>query len=208
MGGKDSGAPIQPQTDALQTDATALTQIAQQQNQTSQKLFNEAYPGFQKAEDFYSTLASGDPYAIAHATAPATQQITKAAEGAKKNILANGPAGGEKNLALEEVDVNRGAEVGKVASEGYLGSFNALAQLAQQGVGQSIATTGQAISGMEGSAQASQAGAGLQLQNQQLKDQEKGATLGSLASLGGDIAQGLGAGAAGAGGFAALFAGI
>ena len=208
MGGKDQGAPIQPQTDALAQNATALTQIAQQQNQKSQTLFDASFPGFQKAEDFYSTLASGDPYAISRATAPATQEITKAAEGAKKNILQNGPAGGEKNLALEEVDVNRGAQVGNVESQGYLGSFNALAQLAQQGVGQSIATTGEAISGLTGSASASGTGAGLQIQNQQLKDQEKGATLGSLASLGGDIAQGIGTAAAGAGSFAALFAGI
>ena len=33
MGGKDQGADVQPQTQALTTDANALVGIAQQQNQ-------------------------------------------------------------------------------------------------------------------------------------------------------------------------------
>jgi len=204
MGGKDSGANINPEQTALAQDATALTQIAQQQNARGGQLFSEAFPGFQQAEQFYTTLSSGDPNAIARATAPATQQIDTATAAAKKNILQNGPAGGQTNLALQEADVSRGAEVGGVASQGYLGSFNALAALAGQGVGESISSTGAAISGLGESSQTSSSSAGLQLQNKQLQDQEKGSTLGALSSLGGSLAEGAGA----AGSFGALFAGI
>jgi hypothetical protein len=124
-----------------------LVQLAQQQAGNSAQLFQTAMPGYQQANAFYESLASGDPGKIAAATAPATQQITQASTGAKQNILNNAPAGGEKNLALENVDVNQGAQVGKTASEGYLNSFNALGQLSQQGMGASQNAAGAAMSG-------------------------------------------------------------
>jgi hypothetical protein len=123
-----------------------LVQLAQQQAGNSAQLFQTAMPGYQQANAFYESLASGDPGKIAAATAPATQQITQASTGAKQNILNNAPAGGEKNLALENVDVNQGAQVGKTASEGYLNSFNALGQLSQQGMGASQNAAGLATS--------------------------------------------------------------
>ncbi len=164
-----------------QTDQNALTQIAMGQANNANTLFNASLPGFQTAENHYSALASGDPYAIASAIAPQAQQADQQAASAKQNILQNGPAGGEKNLALEQVDVNRGATVGNAASSGYSGSFNALAQLAGQGVGESQSASGQALSGY-GTA------GGMALQEQNLQVQQKGNTLGALSSLGGDAA--------------------
>ena len=104
-------------------------------------------PGYKAANAILRILWKRGPRPIAAATAPATQQITQASTGAKQNILNNAPAGGEKNLALENVDVNQGAQVGKTASEGYLNSFNALGQLSQTRHG-SIAECG--WSGMSG----------------------------------------------------------
>jgi hypothetical protein len=132
-------------------------------------------PGYAAATDFYTALSTGDPYAIARASAPATQQITAASTSAKQNILNNAPAGGEKNLALENVDVNQGAQVGKTASEGYLNSFNALGSLAQQGIGASQNATGQALSGY---------GSGIQgygMVNQEAT-QQKGQTMGAISA--------------------------
>jgi hypothetical protein len=172
--------------------------LAQQQGANSQTLFNEANPGFKTAESFYSTIASGDPYAIARATAPASQQINQATEGSIKNIIANAPNGGEKNLAIEQARVAQGAEVGKVASGSFLNSFNALASLAGQGTGESISSAGTAISGY-GSANSALGQLGTQqLESQQIQAQQKGSTLGALASLGGGIAEGAGS-AAGSG---------
>lgn len=178
--GKSSGLSDSVQQGEL-ANSTALTAIAQQQAGRSDQLFNTAYPGFQQAESFYQTIASGDPGKIATAIAPATQQISQASDQAKANILRTGPAGGEKNLALEQVDVNQGAEVGKTASGSYLNSFNALASLAGQGVGESTAAAGTGISGY------SSANQGLGALGQQ-QIQQKGAQLGALTSLGSDAA--------------------
>lgn len=164
-----------------QQDQNALVSIAQTQSQDSQTLFNQSLPGLTAAQNHYQALASGNPYSISEATTPVAQQADAAAAGAKQNILLNGPAGGEKNLALEGVDVNRGATVGNAATEGYNGSFNALAGLSGQGIGQSQTASGQATQGY-GSA------GGMALQEQDLQVQQKGNTLGALSSAAGDAA--------------------
>lgn len=169
------------QTDAQQADQDALVKLAQGQAANSNQLFSASFPGFEKAENFFTSLSSGDPYAISRAISPVAQQADLAAGAAKKNILQNGPAGGEKNLALEQVDVNRGATVGDAASKGYLNSFANLAQLAGQGVGESQTASGQAMSGF-GSA------ANISFQQQQVANEQKGNTLGALSSLGSDAA--------------------
>lgn len=162
-------------------NATALTGIAQQNQANSQSLFNASFPGFQQAENHAMDIASGDPGAIAGAIAPAAQQITQATNQAKANIMRTGPAGGEKNLALENADVNQGAQIGNAAAGSYLGSFNNLAGLAGQGVGESSNAANTAVSGYNSSNQ----GLGT-LGNQQI--QQKGAQLGALTSLGSDAA--------------------
>jgi hypothetical protein len=165
------------------SNADALTQIATSQNADAQTLFNQALPGYEQANQFYETMASGDPYAIARAASPATQQIAQATAGAKDNIMNNSPAGGTKVLALENADVSQGAQVGRVASEGYLGSFNALAKLSGQGIGASNAMTGQAMQGYNA---ASQIQSGIIQQNMQ----QKGQTLGAYSSFTQDLATG------------------
>ncbi len=176
--GKSSG--LSPQVQAgEQANATALTQIAQQQAGNAQTLFQESNPGFQSAEQFYGNLSTGDPYSIAKAISPATQQIAASTQGAKQNIMNNAPAGGEKNLALEQADVSQSAEVGKAATGSYLNSFNALASLAGQGTGESISAAGTGISGFNSANQ----GLG---QLGQLQIQQKGAQLGAFSSLAGD----------------------
>lgn len=162
-------------------DANALTSIAQTQSANSQAEFNASFPGFQSAENFYGTLSTGDPYAISQAMAPATQQISQATQGAKQNIMNNSPNGGEKNLAIEQADVSQGAQVGGQASQGYLNSFNALAQLAGQGVGASTSSAGTAISGYNSAASTS---GSVVSEN----TAAKGAQLGALSSLGSDAA--------------------
>jgi hypothetical protein len=183
LGDKSSGLSPQVQQGEL-ANSNALVQLAQQQAGNSTQLFQSAFPGFQTAENFYGNLATGDPSAIARATAPATQQIAAATAGAKANILNNSPAGGERNLAIEQADVNQGAQVGSVASSGYLNSFNALAQLAGQGVGQSTSAANAGTSAFGSSNQALG-----QLGNQQIE--QKGAQLGAVGSLAGSLSSGL-----------------
>jgi hypothetical protein len=168
---------------------TALTQIAQQQQANSQTLFNQTEPGLASAENFYGTLSSGDPYAIARAISPATQQISQATAGAKQNIMQNSPAGGEKNLALEQADVNQGAQVGQTATGGFLNSYNALAQIAGQGVGESISAAGTGISSLSAANQAFGQIGNQQLEAQQLQAQQKGSSLGALSSFGGSAVE-------------------
>jgi hypothetical protein len=183
MGSKSSGLSPAVQQGEL-ANSTALTQLAQQQAGNATQLFQSAFPGFQQAENFYGDLSTGDPSAIARAISPATQQIGAATAGAKANILNNAPAGGERNLAIEQADVNQGAQVGSTATSGYLNSFNALAQLAGQGVGQSTAAAG------AGTSAYGTANQGLgQLGNQQIE--QKGAQLGAVGSLAGSLSSGL-----------------
>lgn len=191
-GGSGKGAANTAQKN-IAADADQLTNIAKTQSGQSTQLYNSAFPGFQSAEGFYNALSSGDPTAIARAISPATQQISQATTGAKQNIMANDPSGGEKNLALEQANLNQGAQVGSTASQGYLNSFNALAKLAGQGIGESQSGANTAISGLGSSASANNASG-------QLGIQEKGANLGALGGLAGDATGLLGASSGGSAG--------
>lgn len=206
MGGsnKGGGTPAQIQQGQL-SDENALVSIAQGQAANANQLFNLTEPGLATTENYENVLASGDPAAIARLIAPAAQQINQSAAGAKQNIIQNAPAGGEKNLALEQVDAQTGAQIGSLASQGYNQSFNSLAQLAGQGIGESQNAASLASSGYNS---ASNIGSTLFNENQE----QKGATLGMFGSLGGDVASGLGGGltalAGGSSGLASAAAGL
>lgn len=187
-GGNGKGGQTNQQAEDSQSQlADQLKSLMGQQQGESSQLFNLAFPGMQQATDFYSSLASGDPGKIAQVIAPATQQITQATAGAKQNIMNNAPAGGEKNLALEQTDVNQGAQVGALASQGYTGSFNALASMGQGGVGLGQGAASTAISA------GSQAGSAYSNLIQEHM-QQKGSTLGMFGTLGQDAASGIGGG--------------
>lgn len=192
-GGSNSGnsGPSEAVYEGMLKNSTALVDIAQGQARHADTLFNLTEPGLQTAENFYQTLAAGDPAAILKATAPIAQQAAKSAAGAKANILATSPEGGERNLALEAVDVNRGATVSSAASGAVLGAPNALASLAGQGVGESISAAGTGISGIASANQGLSSLGNLQLGQEQIHAQEKGNLLGLGGGLAGDLAFGL-----------------
>lgn len=169
-------------------NSTALTNIAEQQSQNSQQLYNLTEPGMVQTEDFYQSLASGDPAAIMKAIAPAAAQTAQATAGAKANIMANSPAGGEKSLALEQTDVNRGAQIASTATGATMAAPNALGQIAGQGIslGQGAANTG--ISGLSQSTSSLSSLQSQEFQGQQLQMEQKGQTLGAITSLAGTAA--------------------
>jgi ABC-type proline/glycine betaine transport system substrate-binding protein len=136
----------------------------------------------QTAENYQQTLASGDPGAIARAISPATQQINQQSEQTKERINQDSARGGAKNLALAENEINKGAQIGNTATQSFLQSFNSLAGLAGQGVGQSQGSMGQASSAL--GAAGSQYS---QVANQQAE--EKATQLGFMSSLAGSGAQ-------------------
>lgn len=185
MSGKQTGVSSSVSQGELANE-TALTQIAAQQAQNGQSLYNLTEPGLAQSENFYSTIASGDPYAIARAISPETQQINAATTGAITNIQNNAPSGGEKNLAIENAKVAQGAQVGQASTGAFTGSFNALGQLAGQGVGESISAAGTGISGLGYANEALGQLGSQQLQGQNLALQQKGQTLGAVSSLAGD----------------------
>jgi hypothetical protein len=170
--------------------ATNLSNLLTTQEGNSQQLFNTAFPAYSQATDFFSALASGSPDLIQKVIAPAAQQINQATAGAKQNILQTSPAGGERNLAISEADVNQGKAIGDLAAQGYTGSFNSLAQLGASGIGASQGAAGTAI----GAGQASSADWS-QIFQQNI--QQKGAQLGAFGGLGSDVAS-LGGAAIGA----------
>ena len=155
--------------------ATGATQTAE-----GSQLFNMALPGLEQSEAYYGKLSSGDPNALARANAPAVQAITQSSDSAKKNIMQDQPRGGERNLALEEADLSKGAQIGQLETGSYTSSFGSLAGLGGQNVGQG--TSAQA-SGMQGmNAAANQYG-----QMQEINAQNKAETMGFYGSMGGSL---------------------
>lgn len=141
------------------------------------------------------------------AISPAAQQINEASAGARKNILESPGGGGEKNLALEQVDVNKGADIGRMAGGAYTGSFNALGQLAGQGIGESQGATGQATSAYSAGSSTLSSLGNLQLEDAQLQMQQKGQSLGAFGSLAQTGIAGI-SGALGGGGWEGALAAI
>ena len=172
----------------------AQTGLAQQMSATGaqsaaegSQLFNLALPGLEQSESYYGKLASGDPAALARANAPAIQQITGATNTAKKNIVQDNPRGGERNLALEEADINKGAQISQLTTGSYTGAFPSLAQLGGQNVSQGTSATSTGLQGMNSAA--NQYG-----QLQQINNEQKSTMLGfagSLAGAGATLAGGL-----------------
>ena len=168
---------------------TALVDIAQGQAANAKTLFDLTEPGLVSAEQFYQKLNTGDPQAIFQATAPVAQQASEAGSGAKANILASAPAGGERNLALEAVDANKANIVSKAAAGSYLSSPNALGQLAGQGVGESTAAASAGISGYNAANQGLSSLGGLQIEEQKVQAEEKGNVLGAIGGVASDAAE-------------------
>jgi hypothetical protein len=188
--GKGTVGQVDPTIQAGElSNQTALTKIAGEQAQNSQTLFNMTEPGLVQSEDFYQNLQSGDPAAIMKAIAPTAQAASSSAAGAKANIMANDPAGGEKNLALEQADLTRGAQISSAASGATLAAPNALGQIAGQGIGEGISSAGAATSGLSASNQGFGQMQSQQFQGQQLQMEQKGQTLGALGGLAGDATQ-------------------
>lgn len=175
--GKPSG-----ESDALQASQGHLADIMAATGKQSAKegstLFNLALPGLEKSESYFGKLASGDPNALATANAPAIQQITGQSDAAKKNIMQDNPRGGERGLALQEADINKGAQISQLTTGSYLKSFESLAGLGGQNVSQGNAATGTGLQGMN--AAANQYG-----QLQQINNEQKSTQLGFLSSLAG-----------------------
>jgi len=180
---------ISPSTTSAQTaDVNALTRNANNFMSQSNQMYETGIQGISAANQFYQAEASGSPSAIHTAIAPIEQQVNEAAAGAKQNIMQNAPAGGEKNLALEGVSAKQGADVGAAATQGYLGSFNALGQIGSQTVGLSQGAGSLGIQGTSAAGNLSSTMGSQQLETQQLQLQQKGQTLGAFTSLAGDAA--------------------
>lgn len=183
--GKPSG-----ESQGLQDAQTSLAQqmaaTGKQSTQEGSTLFNLALPGLQQSEAYYGKLASGDPAALSRANAPAIQQIDAQSNSAKKNILQDMPRGGERNLALEEADLSKGAQTSALTTGSYTSSFGSLAGLGGQNVSQGTAATGTGLQGMN--AAANQYG-----QLQQLNNEQKATQLGFFGSIAGAAGEAAGA---------------
>jgi hypothetical protein len=136
MGG---GPPAQTQAD----------EAAKQSQQQSAETYATTAPGLKAAEAYYTKLSSGDPSAIFSAVAPSVNSIIGNTEATKKNILANAPRGGEANLAIEEADISKAAQIGNLQTSAYTSSFPALANLASTGLGLSVNEMANALQGYQ-----------------------------------------------------------
>ncbi|MCL5669811.1 MAG: hypothetical protein M1423_00690, partial [Acidobacteria bacterium] len=74
---------------SLTSNASALETLAGQQAQQGQQLFNLALPGYEQAQQYYGAIASGSPYAISTATAPAIAQIAPSTRRPQQKLLQN-----------------------------------------------------------------------------------------------------------------------
>lgn len=163
-----------------------LAGTGQQSAREGATLFNMALPGLEQTTSYYGKLASGDPTALTRANAPAIQQITGQSNAAKKNILQDMPRGGERNLALEEADINKGAQISNLTTQSYTGAFPSLAQLGGQNVSQGTQATQVGQQGMN-------AAAGQYGQIQNMMNEQKATQLGFITSMAGAGASALAA---------------
>ena len=174
-------------------DAAAISGLAdqmaasgKQSTKEGSELFNLALPGLQQSESYYGKLASGDPQALARANAPAVQGITDATNSAKASIVQDNPRGGERNLALENADIAKGAEVSKLTTGSYTSAFPSLTSAGGQNVSQGTASTSSGVQAMQGAA----GQYGNLLNNNAMS---KASTLGFFGSLAGAGAEAYGA---------------
>jgi len=179
-----SGGISQNVTNAETGLAEQTAASAKQVSAEGQQEFNTSFPGFQQAENYYQQLATGDPGAISRAIAPAAQQIDAQSTASAQRIEQDSPRGGVKNLALEENQINKGAQIGNLASQSYLSSFQNLAGLAGQGIGESISSTG---TGLQGLSSAGNQYSNIANQQAEGKASQLG-FIGSLAGSGAEIA--------------------
>jgi hypothetical protein len=141
-----------------------------------------ALPGLEQSEAYYGKLASGDPAALSRANAPAIQQITNKSNSAKANIIQDNPRGGERNLALEDADITKGAQISQLTTGSYTGAFPSLSSLGGQNVSQGNQATATGLQGEN--AAANQYG-----QLQQIQNEQKATQLGFFSSLAGSGAE-------------------
>jgi hypothetical protein len=176
-------------SNSTQNTQAQLTQeqisLAQQQDARAQQIYSLTEPGLQSAEDFYKQLASGNSLNIQRATSPATERIASAYNQAAQNISTTMPRGGARDLALQESEISKAGQIGGVEANAYLGSFPALASLAQGGIGLSINEVTQALSAFSGASSSNQALG-------QMQGAGKAQTLAFVGGLGQSAAQGAG----------------
>jgi hypothetical protein len=167
---------------AIANLATQMAQTGQQTTLEGSQLFNLALPGLTQAEQYYGKLASGSPQALATANAPAIAGITQASNSAKSSIMQDNPRGGQTNLAIQEADLSKGAQIGNLTTQSYTQAFPSLAQIGGQNVSQGTAATGVGLQGMSSAANQYQ---GLLSNNAA----DKASTLGMFGSLAGSGAE-------------------
>jgi hypothetical protein len=179
-----------PSASSEQTQSQLTQQqiaTSQQANAESAQTYATTAPGLSTAENYYQSLASGNPSAIFQSIAPAVGQVNAASQGAVQQIQQNMPRGGAEQLAVANVEQQRAGQIGNLGTQAYTGSFPALAALSQGGLSLSANELANSISA--GSA-ASSANEGLM----QAQSAGKTATMGAL----GGVAQGAGAAGGGA----------
>lgn len=189
MGGKGASSSEQATTNQITQGELG---IEQQQQANSQQLYNLTYPGIGSAEKFYTQLSTGNPQAIQTATAPATEQIAKNYQQAEQNISQTMPRGGARDLALQQGQLSEAGQIGATQANAYLGSFPALANLAEGGIGLSLNEVTQALSAFGGASSSNQ-------QAINATTTGKAQTLGFIGGLGQSAASGAGMALSGAG---------
>jgi hypothetical protein len=172
------GGPSGSTIDKQNTIAQGQLDLAKQQQADSEKTLGVVSPGLQTAENYYASLATGDPTKIMSAIGPAVSQIGSQTSQAKTQIKESTPRGGAQDLALAEADISKAGQVGNLETQAYTGSFPALASLFQGGAGISVSQVANAIASAQGASQTT-ANIG------QEQAQGKATTMGFLGSLAG-----------------------
>ena len=172
------GGPSGSTENTQNTIAQGQLSLAQQQQQQSNKILGVVEPGLQTAENYYTSLASGNPTQIMDAIGPAVAQIGSQTQQSENTIKATTPRGGAQDLALQEAAIQKAGQVGNLQTQAYTGAFPALAQLFQGGAGISVSQIANAISSASGAATTT-------AQVGQEQAQGKATTMGFLGSLAG-----------------------
>lgn len=132
MGGKKAGDQLDKQL-----------QIQSQQLQLGKDLVGQGMTAWKPAENYWSTLLSGNRAAVQGALGPISEQMREQSQAGIRQLGSSLPAGGERNLALAEARNKQYGDLARLYAGVQPAAAQALGQLAGLPLGAGVSTMGQ-----------------------------------------------------------------
>jgi hypothetical protein len=125
--------------------SNAASQAANQQFQLQNQLFNTGMTAWQPAANYFQTLLSGNPTAVAQAVGPSRDLIQGQAQSTGQQLAQTLPQGGEANLAQAQNQLQASNNIARLYAGVQPSAAQALGQLAATPLGLSAPNVGSGL---------------------------------------------------------------